>query len=115
VTSIDLPHYPACDFGNTNWNPLDVAYTCDNKLIGARTYLDTYKRVVGLEREAYDSARGKEGRGTHTAATAAGNAEVESMIFEINTSSEWRVWCGSRTWQPAVAVPCCFTTQRKSA
>ena len=84
VTPIDIPHYPACDFGNTSWNSNDVDYECDNKLIGARTYLDTYKRIVGLERDEYDSARDNEGHGTHTAATAAGNAEVESLIFEVN-------------------------------
>ena len=36
--SYDLPPTGplACDFGNTAWNPADVPFTCNNKLIGAR-------------------------------------------------------------------------------
>ena len=34
-----------CDFGNTAWNANDAPFTCQNKLIGAREVLDTYKAV----------------------------------------------------------------------
>jgi subtilisin family serine protease len=83
VTPIDIPRYPACDFGNATWNPDDAPFDCNNKLIGAREYLDLYKRFVGLEREEYNSARDDDGHGTHTASTAAGNGEVEATIFDI--------------------------------
>ena len=33
----------ACDFGNTAVNPDDAPFTCNNKLIGARQMLDTYR------------------------------------------------------------------------
>ncbi len=39
--------YP-CEFGNTAWNPNDAPFTCNNKLIGAYEFLDTYKVVSWL-------------------------------------------------------------------
>lgn len=73
----------ACDFGNRAWNKNDKPFTCNNKLIGARTFLDTYKAVSGLTKGEFDSARDSEGHGTHTATTTAGNANVQSMIFGV--------------------------------
>lgn len=72
-----------CDFGNTATNPNDVPFTCNNKLIGAYTFLDTYKAVIGLLPTEYDSARDDNGHGTHTASTAAGNGNVAASIFGI--------------------------------
>jgi len=74
----------ACDFGNTAWNPNDASFTCNNKVIGAHTFLDTYKAVVGLEPGEFDSARDSDGHGTHTASTSAGNAGVAASIFDID-------------------------------
>jgi hypothetical protein len=73
----------SCDFGNTAWNPDDAPFTCNNKLVGAREFLDTYKANAGLTHEEFDSARDNEGHGTHTATTAAGNADVQSSIFGV--------------------------------
>lgn len=77
-----------CDFGNTAWNPNDAPFTCNNKLIGAYNFLDTYKAVVGLKpydptdnTGEFDSARDDNGHGTHTTSTAGGNAGVEAAIF----------------------------------
>ena len=75
--------YP-CDFGNTAWNPNDAPFTCNNKLIGAYEFLDTYKVAVGLLPEEFDSARDYEGHGTHTSSTAAGNAGVDASIFGVD-------------------------------
>lgn len=72
-----------CDFGNMAWNPFDAAFACNNKLIGAYDFLDTYKAVVGLLPEEFDSARDSEGHGTHTASTAAGNGGVSASIFGV--------------------------------
>ena len=33
-----------CEFGNTAHNPADVPFSCNNKLLGARQVLDTYRR-----------------------------------------------------------------------
>jgi hypothetical protein len=73
----------SCDFGNTTWNKDDKPFTCNNKLVGAREFLDTYKANAGLTPEEFDSARDNEGHGTHTATTAAGNANVQSEIFGV--------------------------------
>jgi hypothetical protein len=72
-----------CDFGNSAWNPNDAPFTCNNKLIGAYAFLDTYKAVIGLLPEEFDSARDSEGHGSHTSATAAGNAGVDASIFGV--------------------------------
>lgn len=71
----DIP----CEFGTTPGNPDDAAFACQNKLIGARDMRTQYNAVVGPE--LYDSARDEDGHGTHTAATAAGNARVRAQIF----------------------------------
>ena len=36
---------PSCEFGNTAHNPDDVPFTCNNKLLGARQMLDTYRAL----------------------------------------------------------------------
>lgn len=70
-----------CEFGNTVWNADDDPFTCNNKLIGAYAFIDTYKAVIGLLPEEFDSARDDNGHGTHTASTAAGNAGVQASIL----------------------------------
>jgi len=72
-----------CEFGNTAHNPNDAPFTCNNKLLGARQMLDTYRFYIGAEAYEYDSARDDDGHGTHTASTAAGNADVEAEIYGI--------------------------------
>ncbi|MDP9494777.1 MAG: S8 family serine peptidase, partial [Actinomycetota bacterium] len=68
-----------CDFGNTAYNGDDADFTCNNKLIGARNMRSLYDTLI--PGELYHSARDYDGHGTHTASTAAGNAEVEASIF----------------------------------
>ena len=75
VSSLD------CDFGNTAHNPADAAFTCNNKLIGARQMLASYRFFIGAAADEFDSARDDNGHGTHTASTAAGNAGVEAEVF----------------------------------
>ena len=74
---------PNCEFGNTGHNPDDAPFECNNKLIGARQMLDTYRAITGVAAFEYDSARDDGGHGTHTASTAAGNAGVEASIYGI--------------------------------
>ena len=73
-----------CDFGNTAANPNDAPFTCNNKLIGAYNFIDTYKAVVGLLPGEFDSARDDNGHGTHTATTSAGNGNVAASIFGVS-------------------------------
>jgi subtilisin family serine protease len=77
----NVPPTLPCEFGNTAHNPNDVAFTCQNKLLGARQMLATYRAVLGAESWEYRSARDDDGHGTHTASTAAGNAGVEATIL----------------------------------
>ena len=72
-----------CDFGNTAHNADDAPYECDNKLIGAYNFTDTYTAVVGLLPTEFDSARDSNGHGTHTLTTSAGNAGVAAEIYDI--------------------------------
>jgi subtilisin family serine protease len=82
--TLDESVYSACDFGNTAHNPADAPFECNNKLIGARQVLPTYRLLIGAEPQEFDSARDDSGHGTHTASTAAGNAGVQASIFGID-------------------------------
>ena len=75
---------PNCEFGNTAHNPDDAPFTCNNKLIGARQMLDTYRAFIGAEAFEFDSARDDDGHGTHTASTAAGNASVAASMYGVD-------------------------------
>jgi subtilisin family serine protease len=78
---LDDSERSACEFGNTAHNPNDAPFTCNNKLLGARQMLDTYRAVVGAEDFEFDSARDDNGHGTHTASTAAGNSGVAATVL----------------------------------
>jgi hypothetical protein len=80
--------YP-CQFG-VSGSPNDPAFACNNKLIGAYAFTDTYMAVVGAGPEEYCnastnqcSARDSEGHGTHTATTAAGNPVASAQLFGV--------------------------------
>jgi hypothetical protein len=64
-------------------NPKDAPFTCNNKLIGAREMLATYRSVLGADPDEYDSARDDDGHETHTASTTAGDAGVEATVLGI--------------------------------
>ncbi len=70
-----------CEFGNVAHNRFDAPFPCNNKLVGARQMLATYRALNGAEDFEYDSARDDNGHGTHTASTAAGNAGVEARAY----------------------------------
>jgi subtilisin family serine protease len=72
-----------CEFGNTAANPNDAPFECNNKLIGARQMLETYRALIGADPDEFDSARDDNGHGTHTASTAAGNAGVSANILGV--------------------------------
>ena len=71
--------FPKCDFGH---GKDDAAFKCNNKLVGARQMLKTYRKVVGVLPGEFNSARDDDGHGTHTASTAAGNANVNAWIYD---------------------------------
>ncbi len=69
-----------------NWNgSCDVgesfaATDCNNKLIGARFFIDGAEATGSIDPGEFRSARDVDGHGTHTATTAAGN-KVKASIF----------------------------------
>jgi subtilisin family serine protease len=83
-----IPH-PAggpwdCEFGMGG----DDAFSCNDKLVGAYAFLDTYRALNAIGAEDFCSAsacsaRDSEGHGTHTATTAAGSYVSSASIFGV--------------------------------
>lgn len=77
----------ACDSG------LDETFNCNNKLIGARYFKDSFETVYDIQYELgeVESPRDAAGHGSHTAGTAAGNEGVASSIningYEADTGT----------------------------
>jgi hypothetical protein len=80
-----------CEFGLSG-DPNDPTFTCNNKLVGARAFLDTYTTFIGAEPGEYCnktgtdpnvvcSARDADGHGTHTLTTAAGDFVEEAVMW----------------------------------
>lgn len=76
----------ACEFGAAG-GPADDPFDCNNKLIGADRFMDTYETFAGLQSYEYRSARDDDGHGTHTASTAAGNAGVPAEVGVLDFDS----------------------------
>ncbi|CAN5467459.1 S8 family serine peptidase [soil metagenome] len=75
-------HARACEFGSAI--PGDAAFTCNNKLIGAYRFMETYDAATGTLPNEFLSARDDGGHGTHTASTSAGNGNVHASIFGVD-------------------------------
>lgn len=81
----------ACEFGNGLDPALGAPYSCDDKLIGAYAFLDTYMALIGALPGEYCnnvtdvcSARDSDGHGTHTSSTAAGSAVSNATLLGVN-------------------------------
>ncbi|GAA1859466.1 S8 family serine peptidase [Microbacterium koreense] len=76
-----------CEFGDGS---VGDAFTCNDKLIGAYAFLDTYQstpNAAGAEdfcAGALCSARDSDGHGTHTATTAAGSYVDTTPIYGVD-------------------------------
>lgn len=80
----------ACEFGNGTNPDLGDPFTCNDKLIGARAFVDTYLAVIGAEDgefcsddDTVCSARDADGHGTHTATTAAGSPVANATLLNV--------------------------------
>ncbi|WP_345800572.1 S8 family serine peptidase [Microbacterium sp. AZCO] len=77
----------ACEFGDGSVGP---AFSCNDKLIGAYAFLDTYQRSstpAGAEDYCSGlvcSARDSEGHGTHTATTAVGDYVASAPVLGVD-------------------------------
>jgi subtilisin family serine protease len=83
-----------CEFGDGTNPALGDPFTCNDKLIGAYAFVDTYMTFIGaLPGEFCDnatkecSARDADGHGTHTTSTAAGSPVEDTSIFGIDRGS----------------------------
>ncbi len=81
----------ACQFGDGSDPLLGPAFQCNDKLIGAYAFTDTYMAVTGAEPGEFCnnttgecSARDSEGHGTHTATTAAGSPVDQSVMLGVD-------------------------------
>jgi subtilisin family serine protease len=75
---------PAHWYGSCQSGELFSQDDCNNKLIGARYFLDGFTNNEIKISGDYLSARDADGHGSHTASTAGGNAGVEASIFGID-------------------------------
>lgn len=69
-----------CEIG-VSGHPLDAAFTCNNKILAASAYYETYLAVVGSLPTLFpESARDDGGHGTFVASLAAGNDHVYATV-----------------------------------
>ena len=90
---VGLPPFPGtygCEFGDGSDPHLGAPFACNNKLIGAYAFTDTYMaNQFAMPGEFCDnatgvcSARDADGHGTHTSSTAAGSVVKNVSIFDI--------------------------------
>ncbi|MGD9705074.1 MAG: S8 family serine peptidase [Acidimicrobiia bacterium] len=75
-----------CEFGNAAFNPDDAPFTCNNKLLAAKSYGTVFHGGTGdgLAPGSFLSARDEDGHGTHTSSTAAGDAGVSSTLLGVD-------------------------------
>ncbi len=69
---------PVCDVGT------DPEFSCNNKLIGARYYNDSFAANNTILPGEFDSPRDADGHGTHTMTTAGGNENVSATLQGVD-------------------------------
>ncbi len=80
-----------CHFGDgTDVAHLGPTFACNNKLIGAYAFTNTYMAAVGSDGQEFCndttgacSPRDSEGHGTHTTTTAAGDCVTSAVIYGV--------------------------------
>ena len=100
-----------CEFGNGSDPALGPAFPCNNKLIGAYAFTDTYMTNTGAGANEFCdnvtgvcSPRDAEGHGTHTTTTAAGDCVATAMLYGINRGPVCGVAPGARVIQYRVCL-----------
>jgi hypothetical protein len=72
-----------CDTGS------DPDFTCNNKLIGARYFGDSFSNIYDIQYSLgeFDSPRDADGHGSHTAGTAGGNEGVTATLSGVSAGT----------------------------
>ena len=86
------PAHYACQFGDgSDAAHLGPTFACNNKLIGAYAFTQTYMAAVGSDGHEFCndstgqcSARDPEGHGTHTTTTAAGDRVDHAVLYGVD-------------------------------
>ncbi|NII71000.1 S8 family serine peptidase [Microbacterium ulmi] len=105
-----------CEFGIAG----DAAFACNDKLVGARAFLDTQ---IALESPgAADfctatacSPRDSDGHGTHTATTAAGSYVQNAPIFGVDRGPVSGIAPGASIIAYRVCIAGCYTSDSTAA
>jgi hypothetical protein len=73
----------ACDTGT------DTTFTCNNKLIGARYFGDSFSSKYDIQYKLgeFDSPRDADGHGSHTASTSGGNENVSAVLSGVSSGT----------------------------
>jgi len=96
LADLGLPAMPGsynCEFGLSS-NPDDASFTCNDKMLGAYAFMDTYEFVQAAGADEYCdasltsidhpygtcSARDADGHGTHTSTTAVGDGVASAVL-----------------------------------
>ncbi|MCP4417789.1 MAG: S8 family serine peptidase [Chloroflexi bacterium] len=72
-----------CDLGSVMVDGTDLGLNpgCNNKLIGAYRFMDTFEIARTMMDGEFLSARDNDGHGSHTASTSAGNSNVSADVL----------------------------------
>jgi subtilisin family serine protease len=110
----------ACQFGSgTDVAHLGAPFVCNNKLIGAYAFTQTYMANVGspdghefCNNTTHEcSARDPEGHGTHTTTTAAGDCVTTAVIYGVERGPVCGIAPGAHVIQYRVCMALgCFST-----
>jgi subtilisin family serine protease len=105
----------SCQSGE-NWSQND----CNNKLIGARYYVDGFSAQGGSGIIVSDflSPRDSDGHGSHTASTAAGNEGPQNTINSLPVSGmapRARIAAYKVCWEPRVGTSGCASSDSAAA
>jgi subtilisin family serine protease len=109
----------ACQFGSgTDVAHLGAPFVCNNKLIGAYAFTQTYMANVGSDGQEFCnnatgecSARDSEGHGTHTTTTAAGGCVTHAVLHGVERGPVCGIAPGAHVIQYRVCMKLgCFSS-----
>jgi hypothetical protein len=115
--------YP-CQFGDgSDAAHLGPAFTCNDKLVGAYAFTNTYLANVGSDGQEFCndttgvcSARDSEGHGTHTTSTAAGDRVDSAPLYGVDRGPVSGIAPGARVIMYRVClVQGCFSADSVAA